>query len=104
MLVTEAGRELTPEQFDELLTSGEEIYTPSFVSDPESYTGVVGISNIDTDGVRHPWLLRTALRIVAEEVRAAGAVPARIVPYLDIDTLEWLKDQGERLPTEAELR
>lgn len=104
MLVTEAGRELTPKQFDELLDSGEEVYTPSFVSDPESYTGVVGINNIDTDGVRHTWLLRTALRIVAEEIRRVGAVPARIVPYLDVDTLEWLKDQGERLPTEAELR
>ena len=29
---------------------------------------------------------------------------ARIVPYLDVDTLEWLKDQGDRLPSEDELR
>ena len=104
MMVTGKGEELTQKQYDESDDVGDDTYTPSYVSDPEGYTGVVGISNIDTDGVRFVWLERTTLRIVAEELRKVGAVPARIVPYLDIDTQTWLKGQGERLPTEGELR
>jgi hypothetical protein len=103
--VTEDGRELTEEQYEKLAGAGEDdSYTPNDVSDPEGYTGVVGISDIDTKGVRYVWLERTVLRIVAEELREAGAVPARIVPYLDADTLAWLRERGEVLPTEDELR
>ncbi|PFG18254.1 hypothetical protein ATK74_2838 [Propionicimonas paludicola] len=79
-------------------------YTPNYLSEPEGYTGVVGISNFDTKGVAFVWLERTTLRIVAEELRRSGAVPARIVPYLDVDTLAWLREHGETYPSDAELR
>lgn len=106
MLVTGDGRELTEQQYEAQVDNGEseDDYTPNYVSEPEGYTSVVGISNIDTKGERYTWLERTALRIVAEELRRAGALPARIVPYLDIDTQAWLREQGEQLPSEKELR
>lgn len=105
--VTDHGEELTPKQLDELYESGDFEdggYTPAYVSDPESYTGVVGITNIDTESMHFIWLQRTALRIVAEEIRKVGATPARIVPYLDSDTLAALRESGVQLPTEDELR
>ena len=42
---------------------------------------VAGLDNIDTEGERYTWMFRTMLRIVAEELRAEGAVPAKIVPF-----------------------
>jgi hypothetical protein len=112
MRVRADGRELSAEQFagrseaddDEDEDETGDDYTPNYLSDPESYTGVIGISNFDTKGVRLVWLQRTTLRILAEELRRADALPARIVPYLDVDTLQWLRERGESYPTEGELR
>ncbi len=53
----------------------------SYISEPERRGDIVGLSNIDTSGERYTWMFRTFLRIVAEELRAAGAVPATIVPF-----------------------
>ncbi len=59
--------------------------------------------DIDSDGVWAPWMFRTLLRIVAEELRAAAAVPARITPLITHDRLEWLEGTGAAYPAEAEL-
>jgi len=113
MRVRADGRELSDAQFERLSETDEDQdeedetsdgYTPNFLSDPESYTGVVGVSNFDTKGVRLVWLQRTTLRILAEELRRVDALPARIVPYLDIDTLQWLRDRGESYPTDTQLK
>jgi hypothetical protein len=113
MRVRADGRELSEAQFERLSETDEDqdeedetsdSYTPNFLSDPESYTGVVGVSNFDTKGVRLVWLQRTTFRILAEELRRVDALPARIVPYLDIDTLQWLRDRGESYPTDTELK
>ena len=85
MLVTVDGRE--HEDFDQLLAlemeadDEEDAYSPNYVSDPERVGDLVGLSNIDTKGERYTWMFRTYLRIVAEELRAVGVVPAKIVPF-----------------------
>ncbi len=85
MLVTVDGKE--HEDFDQLMElemeadDEEDAYSPNYVSDPERVGDLVGLSNIDTKGERYPWMFRTFLRIVAEELRDAGAVPAKIVPF-----------------------
>lgn len=80
MSVDEQGREaLTEADVDALETSG--LYSPQYVSEAERRGDVVGWSTLDTTGRRYPWMFRTILRIVAEELRAAGALPARIVPF-----------------------
>jgi len=55
MLVTGDGRELSEQQYEAQVDSGEseDDYTPNYVSGPEGYTSVVGISNIDTKGERY---------------------------------------------------
>lgn len=103
MAVTDDGRELTGKELDEADSSGVPAFTIAYVSEAERSGMVVGINNIDTQGERYPWMFRTFIRIVAEELRRAGAVPARIVPYLDPDTQQWLKERHERYPTDSEL-
>jgi len=103
MRVTPEGRELTADELDQSWKNGEEVNTISYVSEPEKSGLLVGISNIDTQGERYPWMFRTFLRILAEELRRDQAVPAKIVPFLTPDTLAWLKEQRETLPSTAEL-
>jgi hypothetical protein len=83
MMVATDGREYANwEELEELLMEDEdEAYTPNYISGPERRGDVVGLSNIDTKGERYTWMFRTFLRIVAEELRAEGAVPAKIVPF-----------------------
>lgn len=81
----------------------ESDYTPNYVSSPERVGDIVGIAHIDTKGVRLPWMFRTFLRIVAEELRAAEAVPARIIPFLTPKHSAWLKERGEHFPRPDEL-
>ena len=103
-LVGADGREAKSlDDVEEWNDEEEDAFTISYVSDPELDGDVVGLSNIDMDGMRLPWMLRTFLRIVAEELRAAGAVPARIIPFLPADTREWLAEQGERIPELMEM-
>lgn len=107
------GRERGPDEgdddFDEEDFEDEEDeefesdYTPNYVSAPERVGDIVGISNIDTKGMRLPWMFRTFLRIVAEELRSAGAVPARIIPFLTPEHSAWLRERGESFPPPAEL-
>lgn len=78
-------------------------YTANYVSDPERFGDIVGISNIDTKGQRLPWMFRSYLRIVAEELRNAGAVPARIIPFLTPEHSAWLQGRGERFPSPDQL-
>ena len=82
-MVAVDGREYaTWEELEELeMEDEEEAYTPNYISAPERRGDVVGLSNIDTKGERYTWMFRTFLRIVAEELRAEGAVPAKIVPF-----------------------
>ena len=98
-LVGADGREAeTSEEVEEWDDEQDDSYTINYVSDPQIDGAVVGLSNIDTKGMRPPWMMRTFLRIVAEELRAAGALPARIVPFVTAQTRAWLAEQGERLP------
>jgi hypothetical protein len=84
-MVAVDGREFhTWEELEELEMEDEEAaYTPNYISDPERRGDVVGLSNIDTKGERYTWMFRTFLHIVAEELRAEGVVPAKIVPFSD---------------------
>jgi hypothetical protein len=91
------------DDFDEDEEEFESDYTPNYVSAPERVGDIVGISNIDTKGVRLPWMFRTFLRIVAEELRSAGAVPARIIPFLTPEHSAWLRERGESFPAPEEL-
>jgi hypothetical protein len=102
------GRELEVEELDELdelddADDDADYFTPNYVSAAERYGDIVGISTIDTKGVRYPWMLRTFLRITAEELREAGAVPARIIPFLTAERLAWLAERAERFPPPDEL-
>jgi hypothetical protein len=81
MLVTAEGRELTWEEMEEYVMEADDPYSPNYISEPERRDEVTGLPNIDTAGERYTWMFRTFLRIVAEELRAAGAVPATIVPF-----------------------
>lgn len=77
--------------------------TSPYISEPEQVGQVVGISNIDTEGEIQVWFERTVLRIIAEELRRAGAVPARIVPFITPEDHESLRADGVTLPTLKEL-
>ncbi|SDB87152.1 hypothetical protein GA0111570_105300 [Raineyella antarctica] len=101
-LVDVEGREYTSDELDEAAAE-DEVYTVSYVSDAEIIDGTAVITNIDTDGEHHPWMFRTFLRIVAEELRRAGAVPARISPPRTPELQEWLASRGTAFPTDAEL-
>lgn len=85
MLVTVDGKEY--EDFDDIMEleaeadDEDDAYTPNYISGPQRVGDLVGLSNIDTKGERYPWMFRTFLRIVAEELRDADAVPAKIVPF-----------------------
>lgn len=70
------GREfLTWEELEEYEIEDEEnAYTPNYISSPERCGDVVGLANIDTKGEHYTWMF-------AEELRAEGAVPAKIVPF-----------------------
>jgi hypothetical protein len=93
-----------PDWFDDsLLETGSEPYNPNYVSGPERTGDVVGIANIDTKGERYPWMFRTFLRIVAEELRAAHAVPARIIPFFTPDWLAWMREHGVTYPSHDQL-
>jgi hypothetical protein len=83
MLVTVEGKEcVTFDELEELVMEDDEAAdSASYISDPERLGDFVGLSNIDTHGERYTWMFRTYLRIVAEELRAMGAVPAKIVPF-----------------------
>jgi hypothetical protein len=96
MMVAVDGREFADwEELEELLMEDEaEAYTPNYISDPERQGDLVGLANIDTRGERYTWMLRTFLRIISEELRAMGAVPAKIVPFLS---------GPEDYPSDAEL-
>ncbi|MCE1173611.1 MAG: hypothetical protein LWW77_03270 [Propionibacteriales bacterium] len=98
------GREYSEAELDKLLSDGPEVMTPAYLSDPEAVGLMVGIDNIDLEGERYTWYERTAMRIVAEELVAAKATPARITPFLTPDVLEWIDQSGDRLPNEGELR
>ncbi len=94
------------DEFDDEFDEEDELeadYTPNHVPTPEQAGDIVGISTIDTKGVRLPWMFRTFLRIVAEELRAAGAVPARIIPFVTPDTSAWLRERGESYPSPDDL-
>jgi hypothetical protein len=103
MRVTAEGKELTEAEYDDLLTSAQEVFTLPYISEPEKSGQLVGISNIDTEGERYRWMFRTFLRIVAEELRRGKALPARIGPFLDPETVAWLAEGNQNLPTDAEL-
>jgi hypothetical protein len=98
------GREYTEAELDQALSDGQEPLTPAYLSDPEAVGLMVGIDNIDLEGERFTWYARTAMRIVAEELVAAKATPARITPFLTPDVLEWIEKSGSHLPNEGELR
>lgn len=103
--VTATGQELTDDEYEEWEERGgedDDDYTPNYVSEPRIWNDIVGIDTIDTKGERYPWMFRTFLRIVAEELRAAGAVPARIIPFLTPDTLAWMAQHGELYPIDVE--
>jgi hypothetical protein len=104
MAIAYDGRELTAKELNgETGSSADPPFTIAYVSEAERSGMVVGIQNVDTKGERYPWMFRSFIRVVAEELRRAGAVPARIVPYLDPDTQQWLKERHERYPTDSEL-
>jgi hypothetical protein len=98
MTVAVDGKEYSNfEELEELLMEGDDdAYTPNYISDPERSGDVVGFSTIDTKGERYTWMLRTFLRIVAEELRAEGALPAKIVPFP-------FPGEPTHYPTDAEL-
>jgi hypothetical protein len=83
MLVTVEGKECADfDELEDLLVEDEEAAdSVSYISYPERVGDLVGLSTIDTKGERYTWMFRTFLRIVAEELRAMGAVPAKIVPF-----------------------
>ena len=83
MTVAVDGREYSNwEELEALLMEDEDdAYTPNYIAEPERRGDLVGLSNIDTKGERYTWMFRTFLRIVAEELRAEGAVPAKIIPF-----------------------
>jgi hypothetical protein len=83
MTVATDGREYSNWQdLEKLMTEDEdESYTPNYISDPQRRGDLVGLATIDTKGERYTWMFRTFLRIVAEELRTHGAVPAKIVPF-----------------------
>ena len=83
MTVAADGREYTSwTALEELRAEDEDAArTPDYISEPQRRGDIVGISRIDTLGRRYTWMFRTFLRIVAEELRAAGAVPAKIIPF-----------------------
>jgi hypothetical protein len=103
------GREVSDEELEELESAWDEdedgefdedlFSTPNYISGAERHGDIVGISNIDTKGVRYPWMFRTFLRILAEELRQADAVPARIIPFLTAEALTWLAERHERYPS-----
>ena len=82
-MVAVDGQEFqTWEEFEEFeMEDAEAAYTPNYISAPVRRGDVVGLSNIDTKGERYTWMFRTFLRIVSEELRNVGAVPAKIVPF-----------------------
>lgn len=97
----EAGE--PPDWFDPDLEAGEEPYNPNHVSGAERFGDVAGIADIDTKGERFPWMFRTFLRIVAEELRAADAVPSRIIPFLTADRLASMREKGLTYPPHEQL-
>lgn len=100
LAVVADGRELSEDELEELLEAAEddESYSPDHISQAVRDGDIVGIANIDTKGERFPWMFRTFLRILAEELRRADAVPARIIPFLTPEALAWLAERGERYP------
>ncbi len=93
------GREVSEEELERLLDEdNEEAYSPDHISQAVREGDIVGIANIDTNGERYPWMFRTFLRIIAEELRRAQAVPARIIPFLTPEALTWLAERDERYP------
>jgi hypothetical protein len=97
------GEEPPPWFDDSMFEAGFEPYSPSFVSGAERIGDVVGIANIDTESERYPWMFRTFLRIVAEELQAARAAPARIIPFFTPEWIEWMREHGVIYPSHDQL-
>jgi hypothetical protein len=82
MVATDGKEYETFEALEELeLIDEDAAYTPNYISAPERRGDIVGLANIDTKGERYTWMFRTFLRIIAEELRAEGAVPAKLIPF-----------------------
>ena len=88
---------------DSMFEEGSGPYSPNYVSHAVRIGDVVGIANIDTKGERYPWMFRTFLRIVAEELRGAQAVPARIIPFITPDRLAWMREHRVTYPSHSQL-
>ena len=77
------GREWAFADLENALDRGDEVFTPSFVSNIVEDEGALGVW-IDTEGNPYPAMARAMLEVLLEELSLAGVVEAQIRPLHSI--------------------
>lgn len=92
--VDETGRELTEDEYEANETSSDPVYTPSYVSEPTTDSGVTEVV-LDCDGLTSASMARTVLRVAVQECLAVGLHEPALVttPYHYCPELELSWDE-----------